>query len=183
MYAIGICGSPKANGNTGFLLKYTLDAVECEERKIIFIGDKDIQPCDGCNKCLIEGRCIKEDGMQEIYPELRKADIIIIGAPTYFAGVPAKLKALIDRTYMLYNNQELKDKVGVAVVVMEGEAGDLVVSSLATFFAQHQMIFAGGVVGVGSREKEVKRDLRAVRNAIALGKRATELAKLTRTQK
>ncbi|MCX8173531.1 MAG: flavodoxin family protein [Thermoplasmata archaeon] len=183
MYAIGISGSPRANGNTGFLLKYTLDAVECEERKIIFIGDKEIQPCDGCNKCLVEGKCIKEDAMQEIYPELRKADVIIIGTPTYFAGVTAKLKALIDRTYLLYNNQELKDKVGAAVVVMEGEAGDLVVSALATFFAQHQMVYAGGVVGTGSRDKEVKRDLRAVRNAIALGKRATELARLIRAQK
>lgn len=183
MYAIGICGSPRANGNTGFLLKYTVDAVECDERKIISIGDKEIQPCDGCNKCLIENRCVKEDWMQEIYPELRKADIIIIGTPTYFGGVTAKLKALMDRTYLLYNNLELKNKIGAAVVVMEGEAGDLVVSSLATFFAQHQMIFAGGVVGVGSREKEVKRNLSAVRNAIALGKRASELAKLTRAQK
>ncbi|MEM4160496.1 MAG: flavodoxin family protein [Thermoplasmata archaeon] len=183
MYALGICGSPRANGNTGFLLKYTMDAVECEEKWVIWIGDKEIQPCDGCNKCLIENRCIKEDGMQEIYQELRKADIIIVASPTYFGGVTAKVKALMDRTYMLYNNMELKDKVGAAVVVMEGEAGDLVVSSLATFFSQHQMVFAGGVVGVGSREKEVKRDLRAVRNAIALGKRATELARMTRAQK
>ncbi|MGC9060579.1 MAG: flavodoxin family protein [Thermoplasmata archaeon] len=183
MYALGICGSPRNNGNTAFLLKYTLDAVECNERKIITLGDKDIQPCDGCNRCFVEEKCIKEDAMQEIYNELRKADIIILGTPTYFGGATAKTKALMDRTYCLYNNFELKDKVGAAVVIMEEEGGDLVVSSLSTFFTQHQMLFAGGVVGVGSREYEVKRDLRAVRGAIALGKRAGELARMRKVEK
>jgi multimeric flavodoxin WrbA len=177
MYAIGICGSPKNNGNTAFLLKYTLDAVECAERKFITLGDKKIEPCDGCNRCLVEEKCVKDDDMQALYDELRKADIIILGAPTYFGGVPAKLKAFMDRTHYLYNNSELKDKVGAAVVVMEAEAGDLVVSSIATFFTQHEMLFAGGIVGIGSSQNEVKRDLKAVRNAIALGKRACEIAR------
>jgi len=183
MYALGICGSPKEQGNTAFLLNYTMGAIDCEEKKVISLANKEIEPCNACNRCLVEGKCIKEDGMAEIYPELRKADIIVLATPTYFAGPSAKLKALMDRTYMLYNNLELKDKVGAAVVVMESEGGDLVLSSLAVFFAQHQMVYAGGVVGLGSPEKEVKRDLKAVRNAIALGKRASEIAKMIRKEK
>ena len=40
--------------------------------------------------------------MHEIYPLLRKADLIVMASPMFFYSVPAQLKALIDRAQVLW---------------------------------------------------------------------------------
>jgi protein-tyrosine-phosphatase len=40
--------------------------------------------------------------MQQVYPLLRQADIIVMGTPVYFYGATAQLKSLIDRSQALW---------------------------------------------------------------------------------
>ena len=48
----------------------------------------------GCDKT---GECVVKDGMQQVYPLLDQADVIILSAPIFFYNVPAQAKAVIDR--------------------------------------------------------------------------------------
>jgi len=104
MKVLGLFGSPRKDGNTGLLLEETLRgaATEGAEVERIHLGDVNIIPCKECLKCFQKGQCILLDDMQEIYPKLLKADIIIFASPIFFYGITAWAKALVDRCQALW---------------------------------------------------------------------------------
>ncbi|MFH1753832.1 MAG: NAD(P)H-dependent oxidoreductase, partial [Candidatus Omnitrophota bacterium] len=46
--------------------------------------------------------CHIKDDMQEIYDKLLLADRLVVATPTFFMGVPAQLKVMIDRCQSLW---------------------------------------------------------------------------------
>jgi len=60
--------------------------------------------CGGCDKT---GKCVVKDDMQNVYPLLESADVIILSASIFFYGVPAQSKALIDRCQALWRKRML----------------------------------------------------------------------------
>ncbi len=105
MLALGLQGSPRKNGNTSYLLSAFLNELEKlgAQIKVIKAGEKEIMPCIECSVCEKEGFCPLDDDMSnEIYPLLRKADIIVVATPIFFYSAPAQLKALIDRSQTLW---------------------------------------------------------------------------------
>lgn len=58
-----------------------------------------ISPCRACYGCLKGGRCVIQDDMQKIYPELERAEAVVFVSPLYYATVPAQLLALVNRLY------------------------------------------------------------------------------------
>ena len=105
MLALGLQGSPRKNGNTGYLLSAFMNKLEKlgAQVKVIEADKKKIMPCIECSVCEKEGFCPLDDDMNsEIYPLLRQADIIVAATPIFFYSVPAQLKALIDRSQALW---------------------------------------------------------------------------------
>ena len=104
MKVLGLFGSPRKDGNTDLLLEEALRgaAMEGGEVERIHLGDVNIIPCKECLKCFQNGQCILLDDMQEIYPKLLKADIIIFASPIFFYGITAWAKALVDRCQALW---------------------------------------------------------------------------------
>jgi multimeric flavodoxin WrbA len=94
-------GSPRAGGNTETLL---LEAVAGtgEDVRIFNLPLMDIGPCRSCGECEETGACSIDDDMREVYGALLKADRIILASPIYFMGLPAQLKAMIDRCQALW---------------------------------------------------------------------------------
>ena len=77
------------------------DAIE-NEVKIIHVIDKHIESCAGCFACMRNGgKCIHDDDMREILEEILGSDLLIWSYPLYCYGMPAPLKALLDRTLPL----------------------------------------------------------------------------------
>lgn len=68
----------------------------------LIVCDYNIAPCQECGDCKTTGKCKVDDDMQAIYPKLLNADVLIIGSPIFFKGLPAQLKALIDRCQCLW---------------------------------------------------------------------------------
>jgi len=70
-----------------------------QDDKMICLADKSINYCLGCSACVneLEGYCIIEDDMQEIYEETIKNDKIIIATPVYMNHIPGILKNVVDR--------------------------------------------------------------------------------------
>lgn len=108
MLVLGIQGSPRKNGNTDFLLSVFMKEVERQggETHLLRVCDHHILPCLECSICEKQGFCPLEDDMTpEIYPLLRRAELIVMATPIFFYGVPAQLKALIDRCQMFWSRR------------------------------------------------------------------------------
>ena len=99
-------GSPKReNSDTLRITRAFLDGMNdaaAQEIHIIHVIDKHIEPCTGCFACMRGGGdCIHDDDMQAILEEILASDLLIWSFPLYCYGMPAPLKALLDRTLPL----------------------------------------------------------------------------------
>jgi len=108
--------------------------------------------------------------------DLLSADGIIMGSPTYYGQMSAKLKALIDKSVKIH--EKLEGKVGAAFTSAGGTATGAETTLLSILQAMliHGMIIQGrpnnkhyGVAAVGSPNKE---ELKLCRE---LGKRTASL--------
>ena len=72
------------------------------EISIIHAIDKHIEYCTGCFACMLGGgTCIHDDDMRGILEQILDSDLLIWSYPLYCYGMPAPLKALLDRTLPL----------------------------------------------------------------------------------
>ena len=69
---------------------------------IIDVVDRHIEYCTGCFACKRNGgTCIHDDDMRGILEEILESDLLLFSFPLYCYGMPAPLKALLDRTMPL----------------------------------------------------------------------------------
>jgi multimeric flavodoxin WrbA len=109
---MALYGSPRPAGNTGILLDEFLKGAQGEGVAVdrLYIHDVAISPCRGCLACFQNGCCILPDDMQQIYPRLLAAEIVVLASPMYFYGVTGGAKVLIDRAQALWGRKYvLKD--------------------------------------------------------------------------
>ena len=116
MKAIAISGSPRKNGNTEFLSRHALKAIEEEgiTTELISLAGLDIKPCNACYACKKEESCPIDDDLWPVYTRMKEADAIILASPVYFGSATAQIKALMERTgYITYwNGRAFEGKVG-----------------------------------------------------------------------
>lgn len=99
-------GSPKKDkSDTMHITRAFLDGMNEAENNdvhIIHITDKRIEYCAGCFSCMRNGgECIYNDDMKELLEEVLESDLLIFSYPLYCYGMPAPLKAFLDRTLPL----------------------------------------------------------------------------------
>ena len=99
-------GSPKGDQSDTMHLTRAFaaglsEAVDADIQTINVI-DKHIEYCRGCLSCKRNGgSCVFDDDMQGILAQILEADLLIFSFPLYNYGMPAHLKALLDRTMPL----------------------------------------------------------------------------------
>ena len=94
--------SPRSEGNSRALAEMFMAGAEAAGHQIrcINIGKADIKPCIACDHCRNNANnCLYQDDMQELYPAIKGSDCVVFAAPLYFYGLPAQLKAVLDRFY------------------------------------------------------------------------------------
>ncbi|HZK44126.1 MAG TPA: flavodoxin family protein [Syntrophomonadaceae bacterium] len=103
MKILGIVGSRRKKGNTSILVQEALKNFEDEgiKTELIFLGDYNIEKCNGCERCQNTFKCVIEDDMHKLYKLILESDAVILGSPTYFYNVSADMKLFIDRCYSL----------------------------------------------------------------------------------
>lgn len=96
---LALMGSPRKDKNTDKLLESLLEGIRENDYEInkIYLKDKKINPCMGCDYCAKTGDCVFKDDMEHIYDQIDNSDIIILAAPIYFNSVNGISKNLIDR--------------------------------------------------------------------------------------
>jgi Multimeric flavodoxin WrbA len=99
-------GSPKRDkSDTMHITRAFLDGMRDtapQEIHVIDVIDRHIEYCTGCFACKRNGgTCIYNDDMRAILNEILDSDLLLFSFPLYCYGMPAPLKALLDRTMPL----------------------------------------------------------------------------------
>lgn len=105
-----IGGSPRKDGNSELLCKeFARGANEAgNQTEYISLADKKIGFCTACYACE-KGSCPQKDDAAGIIQKMLAADVIVLATPVYFYTMSAQLKALIDRSVMVYPKIQGKD--------------------------------------------------------------------------
>lgn len=187
MKVIAFNGSPRKKGNTSILIQRVFNKLEeagidCE---LIQLAGNIKTGCTACFKCFANKnkRCAVEgDIINECISKMDQADGIIIGSPTYFAGLTSETKALIDRAGFVgrANDNLYKRKLGAAVSAVR-RAGSLnVFNSVNAFFLINEMIIPGSNywnLATGREIGEVEQDKEGMQTMDILGENMAWLLK------
>lgn len=105
-------GSPRANGHTAWMVDgFVKGAQESgHEVNVVSVCRKKINGCLACEYChkTGNGTCIQKDDMQEIYPLLEEAQMIVPASPIYYHSFTGQLQCAINRIYALDKPKNLK---------------------------------------------------------------------------
>jgi multimeric flavodoxin WrbA len=105
---VAIHGSARASGNSWTLLQAAVDAAREArpdmEVDIVRAYKAHVNPCIACKGCNEDqvGCTVGGDGWAPIEASLRSADVLLLSSPVYFMGLPAPVKAIVDRLQALW---------------------------------------------------------------------------------
>jgi multimeric flavodoxin WrbA len=174
MKAIGISGSPRANGNTSALIQRCLDHLQATndiDTEFVTLSGKQIKPCTACNICRKrqDRTCaIKQDDFHPIFEKIIDAQIVITGSPVYFGSATPELMALLDRTGYVSrgNGQLLSRKIGGPIAVARRAGQNFTLAQLQYWYTINDMVVPGSSywnLGYGKKEGDVISDEEALK--------------------
>ncbi|GAU08764.1 flavodoxin family protein [Desulfoplanes formicivorans] len=179
MYAVAFNGSPRKKGNTRQLLDGVLAPLHARgwETEVVQVGGKRLGGCIACYKCVKnkDKRCaVKDDMVNECIQKMLRADAIIMGSPTYFAGVASDIKSLIDRAGLVahVNGGLFAGKIGAAVVAVRRGGATHVFDTINHMYQMSRMIVPGSTywnMGYGLDKGDVQNDTEGLANMKNLG--------------
>lgn len=121
-----LLGSPRKNANTKQMAREFAQGAQENGHQVTIIDAAalDVHGCMACDQCWKLGiPCVQEDDFYKITPALEKADVLVFACPVYFYGMPAQLKAVIDRLYS-YCSEETLVKLNIKESVLLMAAAD-----------------------------------------------------------
>jgi len=160
MKILGICGSPRKNGNTDILLEKALEGARAAgaETEKLFLEDMDIAPCSEreCDNVGDDGFSVVDDDIRVVFTRMREADAVIVASPIFFGSLSAQTKMMIDRFQCVWlaRNRLGKDlfpekKKGAFICVQASSRQDFfdnAVSIIRHFFATVRLEYAAEIL-------------------------------------
>jgi len=126
MNVLTILGSPRAKGNTAHILnQYVLGIQHADseaEINHIFLQNKNIKNCIGCNSCQRVGACVLQDDMNDIHPLIKNADVLVLATPVFVFNMTAQLKGFLDRLYAV--DKELFKEKKIVLLTTYGDSNE-----------------------------------------------------------
>lgn len=105
-------GSPRPNGNTAAMVGAFAEGARQSGHQvdIVNVCQMQIAGCLACEYCHTkgEGHCIQRDDMQQVYPLLQQAEMIVLASPIYYHSFTGQLQCAISRIYALDRPKNLK---------------------------------------------------------------------------
>ncbi|MDR1509043.1 MAG: flavodoxin family protein [Synergistaceae bacterium] len=165
MKVVAINGSSHKDGNTATALSVMAAALNEEgiDTEILQAGGQAVHGCIDCGYCRKSenNRCVfNDDAVNDFSVKMRSADGIILGAPTYYSGIPGDMKAFLDRTFFS-GSSYFKYKVGTVVAVVRRAGGVDVVHQLMNYFNLAETVTPPSqywTIAYGMDRREVLRD-------------------------
>ena len=105
-------GSPRAKGNTAWMAEEFKKAAEAVGHQLTLVNvvHKHIASCLACEYCHGKGNgaCVQKDDMQELYPLMAEAEVLVLAAPIYYFTLSAQIQAPIQRMYCVNKPAKVK---------------------------------------------------------------------------
>ena len=168
-----INGSPHQFGCTYTALRETADTLEKNgvETEILYLGTKPIAGCIACAKCHESGRCVFDDGVNQLLQRLDEFQGIVIGSPVYYAGPAGQLCAFLDRLFYC-GESRMAGKLAAAVVSCRRGGATAAFDRLNKYFTISSMQVVGSQYWNqihGSNPAEAPQDLEGLQTMRTLG--------------
>jgi len=173
-------GSPRKRGNSAILARQVAAGAKSAGAKVesFYLHGMNIQPCTACNRCQTKtGKgCVLDDGMQELYPRLRRAGALVIATPVYWFTMSAQTKAFLDRCYALggpEGNDLTGKRIGIVLTYADPDPfSSGAVNAIRTFQDAFRYVDAklvGMVYGSAWKAGEIKANEELMAKAYELG--------------
>lgn len=122
---VAIVGSPRAAGNTAFLVDVALGELErhgvsCQK---IVLAEHKVFPCEGHDDCESRPVCPVDDEAQAIIDKMYAADGVILASPVYYEDVTGQMKVFIDRNCFNYTHEHLLEATAVGLIAVAESTG------------------------------------------------------------
>lgn len=171
-------GSPRRKGNTSELVRAFTEGAESAGNTVteFFLSSMNIHSC----KCCFGGHsskdcpCVQQDDMNEIYPQVKECDVIVLASPLYYWTMSGQLKTTIDRLFALEegdgNLLRGNGKSSVLLMAAEGYEFDDVVSYYDHLTEHLHWKNFGHVLAGGNMEIGDIKGKKEIQQAFELGK-------------
>ncbi len=130
-----------------------------------------MQGCISCFKCMELGRCVFNDGVNDIASRLDEFGGIIVGSPVYYAGPAGSLCAFLDRLFFSGGNK-LEGKPAACVVSCRRGGASAAFDRLNKYFTIRNMIVIGSQYWNqvhGNTPEQVRQDIEGLQTMRTLG--------------
>ena len=180
-------GSPRQNGNTAAALAEMVKIFSQEgiETETVQIGSWPIRGCAACRYCHKEGKCVFDDGVNELAAKLQESDGLVLASPVYYASANSTLTAAMDRLF--YSSHFDKTmKVGASIAVARRGGCSSTFDQLNKYFTISGMPIAssqywnsvhGRLPGEAEQDEEGMQTMRTLARNMAFLMRAIALGK------
>ncbi len=176
MHVLLINGSPKKNGCTFTALSEVAGQLEKNglTTNIVHIGNKAIQGCTDCRKCIDTGYCVfTNDRVNECVDLMKTADGLVVGSPVYFGSAAGSLCAFLDRMFFRkYRNYNFWLKPAAAIASCRRAGAGETFDRLNKYFTIAQMPVVSSQywnMVFGNTPDEVRQDLEGLQTMRTLG--------------
>lgn len=168
-----LSGSPRKGGNSDSLCDQFMAGAQaaghCVEK--VFVSAQKIGPCTGCYACR-NGACVFQDDAPGIVQKMLEADVIVLGTAVYFYSMTAQLKAIIDRSVMVYPQIQNKEFYFIMAMGDDEPTFDSTIVALRGFVECCENSTVRGMVKVhGLYEAGAVRNTPAMQEAYEMGRR------------
>ena len=142
-------------------------------------GTDPIQPCTACGGCGKTGRCVHEDGVNEVIDRMAECDGLIVGTPVHYAAPSGAASVFLDRL-VFAGGAVLRHKpaAGIAVCRRAGATGAF--DDLNKYFTIAQMPVVSSQywnMVFGTTPEEIHRDAEGMQTMRTLARNMTWLLK------
>jgi multimeric flavodoxin WrbA len=182
MKVLGICCSPRKEGNTASIIKQTLKGAAAQGAKteLVYLYEMNFKGCRACLRCKTEGICAFEDDLQSLCKKVAKSDAIIFGSPIYYDDVNGAARCSMERILFPKLSQDLEpviDRIRNTVLVFcQGNPDLRIYREIAKKTKRIFTDFGFNVIGTimasgGPTDEGVTRQANVMKRAEALGKK------------
>lgn len=181
MKVLLINGSPHGHGCTYTALSEVAGALEKRgvETEIYHIGQKPIAGCIACGSCHASGKCVFDDGVNQLSARLGEFDALVVGSPVYYAGPSGQLCCFLDRLFFS-SGRKMVGKLAASVVSCRRGGATAAFDRLNKYFTICNMNIVGSQYWNqvhGLSPEDVRRDEEGLQTMRTLGENMAWLLK------
>lgn len=181
MKVLLVSGSPHKEGCTFTALKEVEKSLIKNniQTEYIWIGNEPIAGCIGCNICLKDNKCFRNDIVNDFIEKAKNADGFVFGSPVHFAAISGALTSFMDRVF--YGRRKIfENKPACAVISCRRGGASSAFDQINKYFSMNNMPIVTSQYWNqvhGTTKEEVEKDLEGMQTMRTLGNNMAWLLK------